>query len=43
MHKWKEPTVVDSVVVVGTLTCYALLDSACDLKAAQMKGTYCIW
>ena len=31
------PTVIDSIVVVGTLKCRALLHSLRDLKAAQMN------
>ena len=31
-----------SIVVVGTLTCYALLYSVCDLKAAQINEQRCL-
>ena len=31
------PADIGSVVIVGALTCYALLHSMCDLKAAQMS------
>ena len=41
---WKVPTVVDSIVVVGVLTCCALLHSMCNLKATQMNVLYSfIW
>ena len=34
---WKVPIVVDSVMLVGVLTCCALLHSVCDLKITQMN------
>ena len=34
---WSVSTVVDSIVVVGALTCCALFHSVCDLKASQMN------
>ena len=32
---WKVPSVVGSIMVVGVLTCSALLHSKCDLKTAD--------
>ena len=32
-------TVIGSIVVVGVLTCYALLHSVCDLKVPQKCAT----
>ena len=37
LKPWEVATVVDSIVVVGALTCYALIHSMCNLKAAQIK------
>ena len=34
---WKVNTLVESIVVVGVLTCCTLRHFMCDLKAAQMK------
>ena len=34
---WMVPAVVDSIVVLGTMTCCALFHSAWDLKATQMN------
>ena len=39
---WKVPTVVGSIVVVGALTCCALLHSMCDLKVTQMNMQHSI-
>ena len=33
---WKVLVMVDSIVVAGVLTCWALLHCVCDLKATQM-------
>ena len=32
--------VVGSIMIIGALTCSALLHSVCDLKSAQMNGQY---
>ncbi len=37
MHRWKELTVIDSDAIVGTLTHYALLQSARDRKMHSWK------
>ena len=47
----EEPKVVSSIMVVGALTCFALLPFMCDLKAAQMsekrresnQKTFVVW
>ena len=36
----EESAVVGNIVVVGALTCCALLHSMCDLKVAQMNVLY---
>ena len=35
--QWKVPTVVGSIVVVGVLTCCALLYSLCNMQTKQMN------
>ena len=39
---WEVPFVVGSIVIVGALTCCALLHSLCDLKDMQMNVQYSI-
>ena len=41
--RWKVPTVVGSIEVVGILTCCALLHLVCDLKTAQVNVQYSLF